>query len=104
MPGTGVRLIAQGFTIYTECGSLTPEQLLGLFKTFYSWPEYKDSSFTSSMEGLLVRMSDPGDAEEIMTEKEKSFKSKDESSSDNLEEKRPKSKDEELNDFLEENR
>lgn len=86
MPGTGVRLIAQGFTIYTECGSLKPEEILNLFKQFSSWPEYECSSFSSSMEGLMVRMSDPGEAEVIMTETEKRAKRKGEDSIVNQEE------------------
>lgn len=102
MPGTGARLIAQGFTIYTECGSLKPEEILDLFKKFSSWPEYEFSSFSSSMEGLMVRMSDPGEAEVIMTETEQRANRKGEESSDNLEEERGESKDAESSDNLEE--
>lgn len=97
MPGAGVRLIAQGFTIYTECGSLKPEEILNLFKNFSSWPEYEFSSFSSSMEGLMVRMTDPGEAEVIMTETEKRGKRKSEDSIENLE---GESKDEESSDNL----
>jgi len=55
-PGSGVRLIANGFTIYTESGSLTPEEHFKLFLEFSSWPEFKSSSFHSNMDTALYKM------------------------------------------------
>ncbi|KYM97609.1 PREDICTED: dimethyladenosine transferase 2, mitochondrial isoform X2 [Cyphomyrmex costatus] len=49
IPDCGIRLIAKDYTIYTQFGDLTPEQILELFKEFKSWPEYKESHFIDSM-------------------------------------------------------
>lgn len=53
MPGCGVRLITRGYTIYTDCGSLTPDEYLEIFLEFTSWPEFRSSSFILSAESFL---------------------------------------------------
>jgi len=50
VPGCGPRLILQGFSIYTQFGSLTPPQILDLYCDFTSWPEYPSSSFCTAVE------------------------------------------------------
>ncbi|XP_054258110.1 dimethyladenosine transferase 2, mitochondrial [Macrosteles quadrilineatus] len=53
VPGCGVRLITRGYTIYTDCGSLTPDEYLEIFLEFTSWPEFSSSSFILSAESFL---------------------------------------------------
>jgi len=56
IPGCGPRLIRQGFTIYTQFGSLTPPEILDVFLQFTSWPEYQSSSFLTAVEKFQTKM------------------------------------------------
>ncbi|XP_025407130.1 dimethyladenosine transferase 2, mitochondrial isoform X2 [Sipha flava] len=56
IPGCGPHFIAQGYTIFTQFGDLTPPQILKLFLKFISLPEYKDSPFLSSMESRIAKL------------------------------------------------
>lgn len=49
IPNCGVRLIKNGFTIFTRFGDLTPEEILKLFQEFSSWDEYPQCSFRLAM-------------------------------------------------------
>jgi dimethyladenosine transferase 2, mitochondrial len=42
--------------IYTEFGDLTPTQVLTIFDQFVHWPEFKESSFTTSLENVLFKI------------------------------------------------
>jgi len=46
----------QDIDIFTEFGELTPTQILTLFDQFIHWPEYKDSSFSESLESTLMKL------------------------------------------------
>jgi len=50
IPGCGPRLIREGFTIYTSFGDLTPSEILKVFLTFISWPEFLYCSFLNAMD------------------------------------------------------
>jgi len=56
IPGCGPHFIAQGYTIFTQFGDLTPPQILRLFLTFISLPEYNDSPFLNSMESRIAKL------------------------------------------------
>lgn len=58
--------------IYTEFGDLRPNQVLTLFNQFVSWPEHQESSFSDSLENILIKMhTNPEDNEnEIETKEE----------------------------------
>uniref|UniRef100_A0A1B6D0A2 rRNA adenine N(6)-methyltransferase n=1 Tax=Clastoptera arizonana TaxID=38151 RepID=A0A1B6D0A2_9HEMI len=76
IPGCGPRLIAEGITLFTEFGDLTPQEILHIFKLFASWPEFNSCPFLSSMETALLKMENPGcvdvledeDSEEVVEE------------------------------------
>lgn len=42
--------------IHTEFGDLQPMQVLTLFDQFVNWPEFKESSFSESLEATLVKL------------------------------------------------
>jgi dimethyladenosine transferase 2, mitochondrial len=42
--------------IFTEFGDLTPNQVLSLFDSFVSWPEFPQCSFNASLESALIKM------------------------------------------------
>ncbi|XP_060834830.1 dimethyladenosine transferase 2, mitochondrial [Rhopalosiphum padi] len=56
IPGCGPHFIAQGYTIFTQFGDLTPPQILRLFLKFISLPEYNDSPFINSMESRIAKL------------------------------------------------
>ncbi|KAF0752569.1 dimethyladenosine transferase 2, mitochondrial [Aphis craccivora] len=56
IPGCGPHFIAQGYTIFTQFGDLTPPQILRLFLKFISLPEYNDSPFLNSMEIRISKL------------------------------------------------
>lgn len=56
IPGCGPYFIAQGYTIFTQFGDLTPPQILHLFLKFISLPEFNDSPFLNSMESRIVKL------------------------------------------------
>lgn len=56
VPGCGVKLIKQGFTIFSQFGTLHPEQLLDLYLQFTSWPEFTNSSFLNAVEKFQTRL------------------------------------------------
>ncbi|KAE9524919.1 hypothetical protein AGLY_014969 [Aphis glycines] len=56
IPGCGPHFIAQGYTIFTQFGDLTPPQILRLFLKFISLPEYNDSPFLNSMESRIAKL------------------------------------------------
>lgn len=56
IPGCGVKLIKQGFTIFTQFGTLNPDQLLDLYLQFTSWPEFANSSFLNAVEKFQTRL------------------------------------------------
>lgn len=56
IPGCGPHFIAQGYTIFTQFGDLTPPQILRLFLKFISLPEYNDSPFLNSMESRISKL------------------------------------------------
>lgn len=56
IPGCGPHFIAQGHTIFTQFGDLTHDQILRIFLKFVSLPEFKDSSFLSSMEIRITKL------------------------------------------------
>ncbi|XP_022182818.1 dimethyladenosine transferase 2, mitochondrial [Myzus persicae] len=56
IPGCGPYFIAQGYTIFTQFGDLTPPQILRLFLKFISLPEYNDSPFLNSMESRIAKL------------------------------------------------
>ncbi|XP_050422329.1 dimethyladenosine transferase 2, mitochondrial isoform X2 [Adelges cooleyi] len=56
IPGCGPHFIAQGLTIFTQFGDLTPNQILKIFLTFVKLPEYKDSPFLNSMEMRIAKL------------------------------------------------
>jgi hypothetical protein len=63
-----VRLISRGYTIYTECGALTPEEYEKIFLEFASWPEFHSSSFLPSVEELLSKILRYSLVEEALSE------------------------------------
>lgn len=56
IPGCGIRLIKQGFTIYSQFGALQPAEILNLYLQFVSWPEFSNSSFLTAMEKYQTRI------------------------------------------------
>lgn len=56
IPGCGPHFIAQGYTIFTQFGDLTPTQILRLFLKFISLPEFNDSPFLNSMESRIAKL------------------------------------------------
>lgn len=42
--------------IFTEFGDLSPSQVLTLFDQFINWPEYKESSFSASLDTTLMKL------------------------------------------------
>lgn len=42
--------------IFTEFGDLTPMQVLTLFDQFIHWPEYKECSFSASLDNTLMKL------------------------------------------------
>lgn len=56
IPGCGPHFIAQGYTIFTQFGDLTPLQILHVFLKFISLPEFNDSPFLSSMENRIIKL------------------------------------------------
>lgn len=56
IPGCGPHFIAQGYTIFTQFGDLTPLQILDIFLNFISLPEFNDSTFLSSMESRITKL------------------------------------------------
>lgn len=42
--------------IFTEFGDLTPMQVLTVFDQFINWPDYKESSFNTSLEAMLMKL------------------------------------------------
>lgn len=56
IPGCGPYFIAQGYTIFTQFGDLTPPQILHLFLKFISLPEFNHSPFLNSMESRIVKL------------------------------------------------
>ncbi|XP_015120687.1 dimethyladenosine transferase 2, mitochondrial [Diachasma alloeum] len=53
IPGCGPRLIREDYDIYSTFDELNSEQLLQLFKTFKSWPEYETSPFINFVETII---------------------------------------------------
>lgn len=56
IPGCGPHFIALGYTIFTQFGDLTPSQIVCIFLKFISLPEYKSSTFLSSMENRIAKL------------------------------------------------
>ncbi|KAK7869249.1 hypothetical protein R5R35_000871 [Gryllus longicercus] len=56
IPGCGVRLVLEGYNIFTEFGDLKPSEVLRIFQLFSEWPEYQDCSFLSSLETALLKL------------------------------------------------
>lgn len=64
IPGCGVKLIKQGFNIYSQFGEMSPQEVLNLYLEFTSWPEFAGSSYLSAVEKYQTRLelSDEEDA------------------------------------------
>ncbi|KAK0182839.1 hypothetical protein PV327_000933 [Microctonus hyperodae] len=58
IPDCGPRLIKLNFHIFTKFSELSPTEMLNLFKTFQSWPEYKTSVFSDIIEDIMERRLD----------------------------------------------
>ncbi|CAG7837989.1 unnamed protein product [Allacma fusca] len=55
VPSCGLKLIREGFTIFTTFGSLTPPQILELYLDFISLPEIENSAFLELLETFQNR-------------------------------------------------
>uniref|UniRef100_A0A1B6EL97 rRNA adenine N(6)-methyltransferase n=1 Tax=Cuerna arida TaxID=1464854 RepID=A0A1B6EL97_9HEMI len=74
IPGIGVKLIAMGFNIHTPIGSLNPEEYLKVFLEFSSCKEFSTCSFLPAMENVMIRLTNKGMVEQIVTEATKESK------------------------------
>lgn len=63
IPGCGIRLILEGYNIFTEIGELSPQEILHVYKSFISWPEFQVCSFLSNMETTIVKLEESSGGE-----------------------------------------
>jgi len=70
IPGCGARLVRPPyqFSIYDTFATQSPQQILNLYQTFMSWPEFSHSSFLTAVEKFASRV----DEDEHREQKSKS--------------------------------